>query len=264
MLLKIISTKNSQCWPPNEVLGISSTTYFSLHSPTAIPPGEEREPTEDGGDCLKEPSTLTESITHPTYYQHTPTGSIQSTSPWQHSKLLAAGYWPPTTAPPPVVDMFLRPTLRQHYQHLQPLPPPQTQGTTLWSYEDACHYNPAPYQTDFYSDSSTYIQPMGGASNSQWDSQNCSMRGEDVVVSGRFQLQLEVQARIRRGETGAMGTMATSASSGTSSTTTSATGGGYLPNGPSYGMTYSRRPQGDPPSYIDPQYRQEDGHFVGH
>ncbi|VDL57926.1 unnamed protein product [Hymenolepis diminuta] len=242
----------------------------SISSPSAVHPIQDREPIEDTKECLKEPlqPVGTEEITHPTYYQHTPSSvSTQPPSPWQHSKFLATGYWPPTTAPPPVVDMFFRPTFRHHHhhnQHLQPLTQPnptyQIQGQTDWSrYEDTCQYNPAPYQTEFYSDSTaTYgLQPMGSTgsdNNHQWDSQNCNMRAEDVVVSGRFQLQLEVQARIRRGE---MGITTTTTNSGSSSTT----GGGYLPNGPNYGMTSYNR---NLPGYIEQQqYRIEDGQFVG-
>nr|CDS29661.1 sine oculis homeobox 1/2 [Hymenolepis microstoma] len=244
-------------------------TSGNSFSPSAVHPTQDREPIEDIKECLKEPPPPvgTEEITHSSYYQHTPSSvSTQSPSPWQPSKLLATGYWPPTTAQPPVVDMFFRPTLRHPYhynQHPQQLPQPnpsyQIQGQTDWiRYEDTCQYNPGPYQTELYSDSTTTygLQPMGSGNNHQWDSQNANMRAEDVVVSGRFQLQLEVQARIRRGETGATTTTTT-----TNSGTTNITGGGYLPNGPNYGMaTYNR----NLPGYIEQQqYRIEDGQFVG-
>lgn len=82
------------------------------------------------------------------------------------------------------------------------------------------------------------------------------MRTEDVVVSGRFQLQLEVQARIRRGETSA---------TGAATPTPPSTGGErYLPNGPAYGTTHTRRPHPTvPPLYVEAQCLQEDGQFVG-
>ena len=86
------------------------------------------------------------------------------------------------------------------------------------------------------------------------------MRTEDVVVSGRSQLQLEVQARIRRGEAGTTTTTAT-----TTPTSNVVVGSsGYLPNGPAYGITYARRPhQTGLQTYVEPQSRQDDRQFIG-
>ncbi|CDS36671.1 homeobox protein SIX1 [Echinococcus multilocularis] len=235
-------------------------------SPAAIQTGEERESVEDCSECLKEPP---DEGTAQNYYHTTSPlqqPSNQPTSPWHHSKILAANYWPPT-APPPVVDMLFRPTLRpnHHQQQLQQqplLPPPPSQppaasqSSSAWSYEETYQYNPTPYQPEFYPDPSVYVQQIGvGSGSSQWDSEGCNMRTEDVVVSGRFQLQLEVQARIRRGETSATG-MAT--------TPSSIAGERYLPNAPTYAINHARRPHPTVlPPYMESQYRQEDGQFVG-
>ncbi|KAH9279151.1 Homeobox protein six1b [Echinococcus granulosus] len=236
-------------------------------SPAAIQTGEERESVEDCSECLKEPP---DEGTAQNYYHTTSPlqqPSNQPTSPWQHSKILGANYWPPAP-PPPVVDMLFRPTLRpsHHQQQLQQqtlLPPPPSQppaapqSSSAWSYEETYQYNPTPYQPEFYPDPSVYVQQIGvGSGSSQWDSEGCNMRTEDVVVSGRFQLQLEVQARIRRGETNATG-MATT-------TPSSIAGERYLPNVPTYAITHARRPHPTVlPPYMESQYRQEDGQFVG-
>ncbi|KAL5961296.1 Homeobox protein six1b [Taenia solium] len=237
-------------------------------SPVAVQPGEEREGDKDCRECLKD--SLAEDSAQ-NYYNITPSPlqqpSNQTTSPWHHSKILTANYWPPS-APPPVVDMLLRPTLRQnhHQQQLQqqPLlppppsqPPPLPQSSSTWSYEETYQYNPTPYQSEFYPDSSVYVQQLGtGGGSNQWDSEGCNMRTEDVVVSGRFQLQLEVQARIRRGETNATGAA--------SSPPPSSVAERYLPNGPAYGITHTRRPHPTvPPLYMETQCLQEDGQFVG-
>ncbi|VDM32976.1 unnamed protein product [Hydatigera taeniaeformis] len=234
-------------------------------SPIAIQSGEERVDGEDCSECLKE--SLAEDSAQ-NYYNTTSSSlqpsSNQTTSSWQHSKILTPNYWPPTT-PTPVVDMFFRPTLRHsHQQQLQqqpllPLstsqPPPLPQSSSTWSYEETYQYNPTPYQPEFYPDPGVCVQQIGtGSGGNQWDSEGCNMRTEDVVVSGRFQLQLEVQARIRRGETN---------TAGTTSSPPSSMGERYLPNGPTYGITHTRRPHPTvPPLYMETHYRQEDGQFV--
>ena len=239
-------------------------TLLTPSSPAAIQSTEDAEGVEECGDCLKDPPNET---TNQIYYHTTSSpleqlGNQTTSSCWQHSKLLTTGYWPPS-GHTPVVDMFFRPTLRQQQVQQQqtpplpqpPPPPPSMPSSSMWNYDDPCQYNPTQYQSDFYTDPSTYVQPNTG---NQWESPSSAMRTEDVVVSGRFQLQLEVQARIRREETGATSTIPTPTSNVVGG------GGGYLPNGPTYGIAYTRRPpQASLQNYVEPHCRQEDRQFVG-
>ncbi|VDD74368.1 unnamed protein product [Mesocestoides corti] len=240
-------------------------TSGNTFSPPAIPSGEERENDDEEGSLssMKDVPVVPQD-TSQLYYRPSsplqPTSSASQCAPtWQPSKLLASGYWSPTAPPPPVVDMFFRPAFRQPQPPPPPPPsqPPFPPTPSAWSYEETCQYNP-PYQPDLYADPNLYVQPAAGGGGTNWE-QACDTRTEDVVVSGRFQLQLEVQARIRRGETG--GGFFVPHKEGT----------GYHPNGPSYGASYGRMAHQQQPntispspsSYIDSQYRQEEGQYVG-
>ncbi len=95
--------------------------------------------------------------------------------------------------------MFLRPQFRP------------SQGST-WSYEENCLYNP--YQQDVYGEVPNAIayppppppppqQQQNHHHQQQQPNYEQTAFEEDVVtVSGRFQLQLEVQARFRRANGG--------------------------------------------------------------